>query len=93
MCVPVHLLHPMDLSLFAMELLEKLLNTPVEVATTWWVLALEHVNLVVTGQKVLQPVKKVEYSYIECWYPPCRSYISVVTVQYSTRVFSMTICL
>ena len=60
MCVPVHLLHLMDLSLFAMELLEILLNTPAEVATTWWVLPLEHVNLVVTGQKVLQPVKKVQ---------------------------------
>ena len=62
MYVRVHLLHPMDLSLFAMELvlLEILLNTPVVVGTTWRVLTLEHAKLVVTGQNVLQPVKKVQ---------------------------------
>ena len=43
----------------SLTLLEILLNTPVEVATTWWVLVLEYVKLVVTGQGVLQTVNQV----------------------------------
>ena len=43
--------------------LEAMLNTPVEAATTWWVPALEHAKLVVTGLGVLQPVKRVRYLF------------------------------
>ena len=42
-----------------LTLLEILLNTPVKVGTTWWVLTLEYVKLVVTGQEVHRPVRKV----------------------------------
>ena len=58
---PVHQFLQMASSLVAMilTLSEILLNTPAKVATTWWVLVLEHVKLVATGQGVLQPVKQV----------------------------------
>ena len=61
MNVPVHQFLQMASSLVAMSLimLETLLNTPVEVATIWWVPTLEHVKLVVTGQQGIQYVRKV----------------------------------
>ena len=54
----------MDSFLVAMSpMLEILLNTHVEVATTWWVLALEHAKLEVTGQEMLQSVKRVRFLF------------------------------
>ena len=61
MNVPVHQFLQMASSLVVMSLvlLETVLNTLVEVGTTWWVIVLEHVELVVTGQQGLQFVRKV----------------------------------